>query len=150
MLEAHLLPYPDDSYSSYPPSILIVSDNSGRSLKLNWQFEKYGYQLFQSDPCLASSIEFRQKYFDLIVLDVEQSDTAGLEMYQRLKDCSELRGIPIVMLTKSELMALATNALKKGLNYNLVSFLSDSPETDIATELHGLIEEMSYLTSRYS
>ena len=137
-------------YTAYSPSILMITDNPARLLKLKRQLEDNGCQVCLTDPSSDSLATARQKYFDLIVLDAEQPGENAFEVYQKLKGYPELVKIPAVILTTCNRAKEAISSLKMGWVYFLTAPHTDAQESSIGIGLLNFIEQIHYLTYRYT
>ena len=90
---------PNNGKEPYPFSILMVEDSPPQALKLKLALENNGCHVDWSETGLGGLDIAQQKDFDLIVLDVELPDINGFEVCKRLKADSDLKDIPVVMLT---------------------------------------------------
>jgi DNA-binding response OmpR family regulator len=90
---------PNNGKELYPFSILMVEDSPPQALKLKLALENSGCHVDWSETGLGGLDIAQQKDFDLIVLDVELPDINGFEVCKRLKADSDLKEIPVVMLT---------------------------------------------------
>jgi CheY-like chemotaxis protein len=130
-------------YTAYPPSILMVTDNSACLPKLQGQLENYGCQVYCTDPGSDSLARVGQKYFDLIVLALEQPDVDGSKVCQKLKTRPELAGIPLVVLMPVSCTGAAANSL----DMNSVYYLPQNAFT--GRMLLQIIEQIYYMIYRY-
>ncbi len=77
---------------------------------------------------------------DVIVLDIVMPHYNGVEFLKILKNDSELKGIPVVMLTALSEMRKITECLDMG----AVGYITkDSPVEEIVQRLNFLIESIS-------
>ncbi len=97
-----------------PLSILIVEDSPPQAIKLKLMLESTGCHVCWADTGLAGLEIAKQKYFDLIVLDIELPDIDGFRVCRILKADSELADIPVVMLTTRDQAEDAMNGLEIG------------------------------------
>ncbi|MFV0349817.1 MAG: response regulator [Halodesulfovibrio sp.] len=81
------------------PCILVVDDELSFRLFLKTLFETGGYQVRAARNGKEGLEKARTKRPACIVLDVMMPERGGLEMYKGLKTTSELRDIPVVMLS---------------------------------------------------
>jgi CheY-like chemotaxis protein len=129
--------------TSYPPSILMVAKRSAQVLKIKQDLENNGCQVHFTGICCDDLVRVRQKYFDLMVLDVDQSDEQGWGVYKMLKSYPELAEIPWVILAACDDSGEAINELKKGPVYVLTK------DASAAAMLLQIINQVHYLTYRY-
>ncbi len=97
-----------------PLSILIVEDSPSQAIKLKLMLESNGCYVCWADTGLAGLEIAQQKYFDLIVLDIELPDIDGFRVCRILKADSKLADIPVVMLTTRDQTQDALNGLEVG------------------------------------
>ncbi|MBI1880684.1 MAG: response regulator [Chloroflexi bacterium] len=95
-------------------SVLIVEDSSLQALKLKVGLEHHGCRVDWADTGLGGLALAQQKYFDLIVLDIELPDTDGFQVCQKLKANPELADIPVVMMTTRDYAEDVMNGLEVG------------------------------------
>jgi CheY-like chemotaxis protein len=129
-------------YTSYPPSILVVTDDLRQALKLGQVLENNDCCVYQTNTSLAGLTATRQKYFDLIVLDLEPASIDGLEIGQKLKTNPDLTGLPIILLATGD-------PGEEGLNIDpgLVYHISKAARAEI--RVLQLVEHLHYLIYRY-
>jgi CheY-like chemotaxis protein len=85
----------------------------------------------------------KQKYFDLIVLDLDPSAENGLSLYQELKSYPELAGLSTVILAPCQLLSRRMSGFGGG----PVHFLAKDSEVEV--RLLQLIELVHHLRYRY-
>ncbi len=95
-------------------SILIVEDSPPQAIKLKLMLESTGCHVSWAGTGLAGLEIAQQKYFDLIVLDIELPDIDGFRVCRILKADSKLADIPVVMLTSRDQTQDALNGLEVG------------------------------------
>ncbi len=141
----------DRGYTTYPPSILIVTDCWLYALRLKRRLENEGCQVDCTSPNPTGMATACRKYLDLIVLDLERPDTDNTEVCRKLGADSQLAGVPVVIMPACCCGSRAISCLPMGKVY----CLSD-PQTDEAVDrsveakLLGIIEQIHYLTYRYA
>jgi CheY-like chemotaxis protein len=129
-------------YTSYRPSILVVTDDLLQALKLGWVLENNDCCVYQTNTNLAGLTVARQKYFDLIVFDLESASIAGLEIGPKLKANPNLTGLPVILLTTGDHGEEALN-LDLGVVYDI------SKDARAELRVLQLVEHLHYLTYRY-
>lgn len=129
-------------YTSYPPSILVVTDDLCQALKLGQVLENNDCCVYQTNTSLDGLTPTWQKYFDLIVFDLEPAPIDGLEIGSKLKTNPNLTGLPIILLATSDPGEEALN-----INLGLVYHIAKDAWTE--TRLLQLVEHLHYLTYRY-
>ncbi|MCX5807013.1 MAG: response regulator [Proteobacteria bacterium] len=92
--------------------ILIVDDDKDIRLLLNFILSKAGHIVMQAANG-AEALELINKYrFKLIISDFKMPVMDGYELVKRLKKASETSDIPILLLTGSEPMGMASEDLE--------------------------------------
>src|SRR3954464_5835505 len=79
--------------------ILIVEDNELNMKLFNDLLEAHGYTTFQTKDGRGAVSIARIHRPDLILMDIQLPEIAGMEMWKRLKADEELRGIRGVAVT---------------------------------------------------
>ena len=95
-------------------SVLVVEDSPPQAIKLKLSLEYHGCLVDWADTGLAGLTLAQQKYFDLIILDVELPDTDGFQVCQKLKANPKLADIPVVMMTTRDHAEDVLNGLGNG------------------------------------
>ncbi len=140
----------DRGYTTYPPSILIVTDCWLYALRLKRRLENEGCQVACTSPNPAGMATACRKYLDLIVLDLEDPDAGGSEVCQKLRADAQLTDVPVVILATCSCAEGAMNGLSMGRIYCLSNTQSDGGDASVETKLLGIIEQIHYLTYRYA
>lgn len=134
-------------FSTYPPTVLLVDENSPSILELKRGLEKKQCQVHQTDiideNLLATA---HQEDFELLVLNVEFLEGV-CEVFQKLQNRGELTDIPIVILTKGKKFDTEKINKIKG-KYQIYYLPVDEPFTEAT--LWQIIEWKHYLTHRYN
>ena len=130
-------------YRRYPPSILLIATRTSQTLKIKQALETKECQVCWTEASSEGLGRASQKYFDLIVLVIDQSAENDLAVYQKLKRYPELADIPIMILTTRDTPGKSVNEFKKGPVY----FLTKDPWA--GEMLWQMIEQVQYLTYRY-
>jgi two-component system phosphate regulon response regulator PhoB len=81
------------------PSILVVEDEDSLATLLQYNLEKEGYAVSICADGEEALIRIDEKQPDLVVLDWMLPTVSGIEVCRRLRQRSETRNLPIVMLT---------------------------------------------------
>jgi CheY-like chemotaxis protein len=79
--------------------ILVIDDNELISKMLEHSLSEHGYEVraaLDANQGYAAALEFRP---DLILLDVQLPDVAGFELCRVIKNRTELKDVPIIMIT---------------------------------------------------
>jgi two-component system phosphate regulon response regulator PhoB len=81
------------------PSILVVEDEDSLATLLQYNLEKEGYGVAVCADGEEALIQIDERQPDLVVLDWMLPTVSGIEVCRRLRQRSETRNLPIVMLT---------------------------------------------------
>lgn len=129
---------------TYPPSVLIVQGCARHAKKLKEKLEAQGCTVYQTDISPDGLAQARQKYFELIVFDVNRLDVDGLATCKLLRTDPELASVPLVILTPYDPARQAISKLQ-----------ADTPVCCLARDasaegaLLQIIEQTHYMTNRY-
>ena len=101
--------------------ILVVDDFSAtRTIVIN-HLSKLGYsntvEAENGDSALA---RLKSALFDLVVTDCGMSDMSGLDLLKLIRADSDLKHIPVLMVTSEDLQGNIITAIKAGLNDYIV------------------------------
>ncbi len=139
----------DRGYTTYPPSILIVTDCLVHALRLKWKLENEGCQVDCTSPNPAGMATACRKYLDLIVLDLEGPDAGGSEVCQKLRANPQLTDVPVVILATCSCAEGGISDLPRGKVYCLSNVRPNGEDPSVEAKLLGIIEQIHYLTNRY-
>jgi two-component system phosphate regulon response regulator PhoB len=81
------------------PFILVIEDERDLSTLLRYNLEKEGYRVEQAHDGEEALLLLREEKPDLIILDWMLPQVSGIEVCRRVRMRSELRHVPIIMLT---------------------------------------------------
>ncbi len=81
------------------PHILVVEDEDALSTLLQYNLEKEGYEVVVAADGEEALTLVSEKLPDLVVLDWMLPKVSGIEVCRRLRQRSESRNVPIIMLT---------------------------------------------------
>ncbi len=97
--------------------ILVVDDFSvTRTILIN-QLSNLGYSnTFVSEDGFSALARLKSSLFDLVVTDLSMSDMSGLDLLKKIRTDSELKHIPVLMITSEDLQENIVTAIKAGLN----------------------------------
>jgi len=101
--------------------ILVVDEFSAtRTIVIN-HLNKLGYSntVVAEDGFLALA-RLKSALFDLVVTDFIMSEMSGLDLLKNIRADSELKHIPVLMITSEDLQGNIINAIKEGLNDYIV------------------------------
>ena len=81
------------------PNILVVEDEDSLATLLQYNLEKEGYQVSVAGDGEEALMQVDERLPDLVVLDWMLPKISGIEVCRRLRQRSETRNVPIIMLT---------------------------------------------------
>jgi two-component system phosphate regulon response regulator PhoB len=81
------------------PHILVVEDEDSLATLLQYNLEKEGYEVAVSADGEDALMQVDERLPDLVVLDWMLPKVSGIEVCRRLRQRSETRNVPIIMLT---------------------------------------------------
>ena len=81
------------------PHILVVEDEDALSTLLQYNLEKEGYDVAVAMDGEEALTQVSERLPDLVVLDWMLPKVSGIEVCRRLRQRTETRNIPIIMLT---------------------------------------------------
>ena len=97
--------------------ILIVDDVSATRTILINQLSNLGYSnTVVSEDGFSALARLKSALFDLVVTDLSMSDMSGLDLLKKIRTDSELKHIPVLMITSDDLQGNIVTAIKAGLN----------------------------------
>ena len=97
--------------------ILVVDDFSATRTILINQLSNLGYSnTFVSEDGFSALARLKSALFDLVVTDLSMSDMSGLDLLKKIRTDSELKHIPVLMITSVDLQGNIVTAIKAGLN----------------------------------
>ena len=97
--------------------ILVVDDFSATRTILINQLSNLGYSnTFVSEDGFSALARLKSALFDLVVSDLNMSDMSGLDLLKKIRKDSELKHIPVLMITSDDLQGNIVTAIKAGLN----------------------------------
>ncbi len=106
--------------------ILVIDDDVAINELIKVNLELQGYEVVQSFNGTDGFALAKQEYPELIILDVMMPEVDGFTVAQRIRQCSEISEIPIIMLTAlSEL-----NDKVNGFNIGVDDYLTKPFEID--------------------
>jgi two-component system phosphate regulon response regulator PhoB len=85
--------------SAAEPSVLVVEDETALATLLRYNLEREGYRVMEARDGEEALVVADEVQPDLIVLDWMLPQISGIEVCRRLRGRSNLRNVPIVMLT---------------------------------------------------
>ena len=101
--------------------ILVVDDFSAtRTLIIN-HLTNLGYSnTVEVENGFSALARLKSALFDLVVTDWSMSDMSGLDLLKQIRSDSDLKHIPVLMVTSEDLQGNIIIAIKAGLNDYIV------------------------------
>jgi len=101
--------------------ILVVDDFSAtRTIVINY-LSKLGYKnTVEAEDGFSALARLKSALFDLVVTDWSMSDMSGLDLMKQMRADSDLKHIPVLMVTSEDLHGNIVTAIKAGLNDYIV------------------------------
>ena len=101
--------------------ILVVDDFSAtRTIVINY-LSKLGYKnTVEAEDGFSALARLKSALFDLVVTDWSMSDMSGLDLLKQMRVDSDLKHIPVLMVTSEDLHGNIVTAIKAGLNDYIV------------------------------
>ena len=101
--------------------ILVVDDFSAtRTIVINY-LSKLGYSnAVEAENGVSALARLKSALFDLVVTDCSMSDMSGLDLLKLIRADSDLKHIPVLMVTSEDLQGNIITAIKAGLNDYIV------------------------------
>ena len=101
--------------------ILVVDDFSAtRTIVINY-LSKLGYKnTVEAEDGFSALARLKSALFDLVVTDWSMSDMSGLDLLKQMRVDSDLKHIPVLMVTSEDLQGNIVTAIKAGLNDYIV------------------------------
>ena len=97
--------------------ILVVDDFSATRTILINQLSNLGYiNTVVSEDGFSALARLKSALFDLVVTDLNMSEMSGLDLLKKIRKDSELKHIPVLMITSDDLQVNIVTAIKAGLN----------------------------------
>ena len=102
--------------------ILVVDDFSiTRTLVIN-HLSKLGYSnTVEAENGVSALVRLKSSLFDLVITDSIMSDMSGLDLLKLIRADSDLKHIPVMMVTSEDFQGNIITAIKAGLNDYIVS-----------------------------
>ena len=101
--------------------ILVVDNFSAtRTIVIN-HLSKLGYSnAVEAENGVSALARLKSALFDLVVTDCSISDMSGLDLLKLIRSDSDLKHIPVMMVTSEDLQENIITAIKAGLNGYIV------------------------------
>jgi two-component system response regulator HydG len=94
------------------PEILVVDDDASHRKMLQAVLSAEGYAVTQASDGQQAVDAVKEKFYELILMDIRMNRMGGIEALKRIKEISP--GIPIVIMTGYASVNTAVEALKSG------------------------------------
>ena len=106
--------------------ILVVDDFSAtRTIVIN-HLSKLGFSnTVQTENGVSALARLKSAFFDLVITDCNLSDMSGLDLLKQIRSDSDLKHIPVLMVTSEDLQGNIITAIKAGLNDYIVRPFGD-------------------------
>ena len=106
--------------------ILVVDDFSAtRTIVIN-HMSKLGYSnTDEAENGFSALARLKSALFDLVVTDWSMSDMSGLDLLKQIRSDSDLKHIPVLMVTSEDLQGNIITAIKAGLSDYIVRPFGD-------------------------
>ena len=93
-------------------AILVVDDDTAHRTMLRTLIGGWGYGIDEADDGTAAIDKVKNRFYDLVLMDVRMVKMSGLEALEKIKSYNP--AIPIVIMTAFSSVDTAVDALKKG------------------------------------
>ena len=101
--------------------ILVVDDFSATRILVINHLSKLGYSnTVEAENGVSALARLKSALFDLVVTDCSMSDMSGLDLLKLIRADSDLKHIPVLMVTSEDLQGNIITAIKAGLNDYIV------------------------------
>ena len=101
--------------------ILVVDDFPARRAIVINHLSKLGYSnTVEAENGFSALARLKSALFDLVVTDYSMSDMSGLDLLKLIRADSDLKNIPVLMVTSEDLQGNIITAIKAGLNDYIV------------------------------
>ena len=122
--------------------LLIEDDDLIRELYAD-QLKMAGLQVFGYASGKTGLEAFKEQKYDLVLLDIMLPDTNGLEILRQMKQNSDLKSIPVVLLTNLGQDSIIKEGFKLGADGYLVklAYNPDQIVKEVQSVLAGQIPQ---------
>ncbi|UCH20248.1 MAG: sigma-54-dependent Fis family transcriptional regulator [Deltaproteobacteria bacterium] len=93
-------------------SILVVDDDPAHRTMLRALMGGWGYDISEADDGSTAIVAVKNRYFDLVLMDVRMLNVSGLEALAQIKSYNP--AIPVIIMTAFSSVETAVDALKNG------------------------------------
>ena len=101
--------------------ILVVDDFSAtRTIVINYLSKLCYKNTVEAEDGFSALARLKSALFDLVVTDWSMSDMSGLDLLKQMRADSDLKHIPVLMVTSEDLQGNIITAIKAGLNDYIV------------------------------
>lgn len=101
--------------------ILVVDDFSATRIIVINYLSKLGYSnTVEAEDGFSALARLKSALFDLVVTDWSMSDMSGLDLLKQIRADSDLKHIPVLMVTSEDLQGNIVTAIKAGLDDYIV------------------------------
>ncbi len=99
-----------------PFHILVVDDNRLNRLKLARALKQQGHAVSEAEDGREALEMLRSHPFDLVLLDILMPEIDGFQVLREMKDDTDLRDIPVIVVSGLEDMESVNKCLEMGAN----------------------------------
>ena len=104
----------EPSESGDPGQILVVDDNRLNRLKLGRALKQQGHAVTEAENGREALEMLRSQPFDLVLLDILMPEIDGFQVLREMKDDTDLRDIPVIVISGLEDMDSVVKCIKMG------------------------------------
>ncbi len=97
-----------------PFHILVVDDNRLNRLKLARALKQQGHAVSEAEDGREALEMLRSHPFDLVLLDILMPEVDGFQVLREMKDDTDLRDIPVIVISGLEDMESVNKCLEMG------------------------------------
>jgi signal transduction histidine kinase len=94
--------------------ILVVDDNRMNRLKLSRSLEQQGHSVDVAEDGQQALDMLKAQWFDVVLLDLIMPGMDGFQVLERIKGDSELRDLPVIVISASDEMDSAVRCIEMG------------------------------------
>ena len=130
------------------PMVLVVEDEDALATLLDYNLEKEGYRVSAANDGEEGLAMLKEHKPDLLVLDWMLPHVSGIEICRQIRRKSELRDLPVIMLTARGEEADRVRGLEVGLRHlRAVGFVPApdhrpaQPQAEFARRAHRIEQQ---------
>ena len=97
-----------------PIHILVADDNRLNRLKLARALKQQGHAVSEAEDGREALEMLRSHPFDLVLLDILMPEVDGFQVLREMKDDTDLRDIPVIVISGLEDMESVNKCLEMG------------------------------------